>query len=109
MQKDKRFYIQALNTEGQNCFKDYLFEETYKLAEAHTQEILGSRKIDEALMNLISEYFAHAFTGVTIDWVKKGMTMSPEKLKDYLVIMADRSNIDIVENNIISQESPCKA
>lgn len=102
LQKDKKFYIQALNSKGQNCFADYLYEETYKLADTRTQEILGDQVMDGTLRNQISEFYAHAFTGTTINWVKKGMNISPEQLAAFLKIIADNKREDMINDNIIN-------
>lgn len=81
---NKSFYINALNTPGQNAFDGYLFKKTYDLIMGVVNDIsasidvLSEIKISDIDKNFIADFYTHAFVGITVQWIKNRMTESPK-------------------------------
>ena len=83
---NKFFYINALNTPGQNAFDEYLFKETYDLIMGVVNDI--STSINDSLgikvsctdKNFIADFYTHAFVGITVQWIKNRMVESPKTM-----------------------------
>ncbi|GAB6991698.1 dihydroxyacetone kinase transcriptional activator DhaS [Paenibacillus pini] len=72
------FYINALNTPGQNAFDGYLFEATHSLIMGVVQDVSATLAISEVDMSFIAEFYTFAFVGIVVKWVKGGMNEAPE-------------------------------
>lgn len=76
MQDNSSFYINALNTTGQNSFPEYL----QNYISAITMSILESsrqRDFDKENLKFVVEFFAAAFTWLIIKWANNGMKEDP--------------------------------
>jgi len=76
--ENKSFYINALNTSGQNTFYGYLFKETYELIMGVVNDISLNLQVSSADKDFIAEFYTHAFVGLTLQWIKNSMKDSPE-------------------------------
>ena len=90
---NKLFYINALNTPGQNAFDEYFYQATYELIIGVVNDISSGMKVSDKDKSFIGDFYTHAFIGVTVQWIKDGMKESPK-------IMVDKLN-DIVEGSIL--------
>jgi len=83
---NKSFYINALNTPGQNAFDGYLFKKTYDLVMGVVNDISSSidvsdtNKISDTDKNFISDFYTHALVGITVQWIKNSMMESPKTM-----------------------------
>ena len=90
---NKSFYINALNTPGQNGFDGYLFEKTYDLIMGVVNDISTNLKVTITDKNFIADFYTHAFVGITVQWIKDSMKELPE-------LMVDKLN-DVVEGSML--------
>ncbi len=90
---NKSFYINALNTPGQNAFNGYLFEKTYDLIMGVVNDISSNIKVSGSDKNFIADFYTHAFVGITVQWIKGSMKESPKT-------MVGRLN-DVVEGSML--------
>lgn len=97
--KNKSFYINALNTPGQNAFDGYLFKETYDLIMGVVNDISSGIKVSDTDKNFIADFYTHAFVGITLQWIKNRMKESPE-------IMVGKLN-DVVEGSMLGALTRC--
>jgi len=84
--ENKTFYINALNTPGQNAFDGYLFEKTYDLIMGVVNDIsMGINqsleiKVTDTDKNFVADFYTHAFVGITVQWIKNRMVESPKTM-----------------------------
>ena len=79
MQRNKRFYINALNTPGQNSFQEYLTEFAHALVRALAEDLAGeSHCIEEEELEFIADFYAFAFVGLIMKWAQEGMKREPD-------------------------------
>ena len=98
MQKDKDFYMHIVNMEGQNSFSE--------MAERGIEEILrhaiGGTELSGKGPNVwispefVSKYYAKAMTFVVVEWIRTGMTISPEEMAEGYEYIATRSLEEMV-------------
>ncbi|WP_291635000.1 dihydroxyacetone kinase transcriptional activator DhaS [Clostridium sp.] len=77
---NKLFYINALNTPGQNAFDEYLFKETYDLIIGVVNDISSGIEVSVPDKNFIADFYTHAFVGITVQWIKNSMKESPNTI-----------------------------
>lgn len=77
MKENKKFYINALNTEGQNSFSDCLmdFYQTLitNILTTYSQDI----NLSDMDIHIISRFYSHSLIGIILDWAKDGMNTDP--------------------------------
>lgn len=93
LMNNKAFYINALNTPEQNGFDRYLFKVTHELIKNVLDHVADSLDVSEEDKNFISDFYNHAFVGITLQWAKNGMKESPERIVNILK--------DIVEGSML--------
>ena len=89
--KNKSFYINALNTPGQNGFDGYLFQKTYDLIIGVVNAMSSGLKVPDTDKNFIADFYTYAFVGITVQWIKNNMYESPEKVVEKLNNMVEGS------------------
>lgn len=77
MQKNKKFYINALNTEGQNSFSECLLDFYKNFLRSIIEDIRGDKHLDEKDMEVIASFYSHALIGIILEWAKQGMNDDP--------------------------------
>lgn len=100
MEREKEFYKRAANLEGQNSFNE-IFNRC--VANAVRKYIDVKRIADVAdykwlKEDLVAEFLAHSISWVTIQWIKRGMTVPVEELTDVYVKIFHSPIIDVVTN-----------
>jgi probable dihydroxyacetone kinase regulator len=88
---NKSFYINALNTPGQNAFDGFLFEKTYDLIMGVINDISSGIKVSATDKNFIADFYTYAFVGITVQWIKSNMNQPPEKVVGNLNDMVEGS------------------
>jgi probable dihydroxyacetone kinase regulator len=79
MKDNKRFYINALNTPGQNSFPEYLTQYIHELVAVLFSGPLERGSITKVQHEVISDYYTFAIVGVISKWAKNGMKEPPEE------------------------------
>jgi len=91
--ENKSFYINALNTPGQNGFDGYFFSKTYDLIMGVINDISSVLNVSDTDKNFTADFYTHAFVGMTVQWIKNNMKESPQ-------IMVEKLN-DVVEGSLL--------
>ena len=78
MRDNKRFYINALSTPGQNSFQEYLLEFAHGLVRSLAEELLGESPISEEDLEFIADFYAFAFVGLIMKWARHVMKEEPD-------------------------------
>lgn len=76
VQQNKKFYVNALNTPGQNSFEEYLTQFLQSLISSLIETESGGRiaREDRAF---IADFYAFAFVGLVMKWARGGMKEDP--------------------------------
>jgi len=77
MQANKRFYMNALSTTGQNSFPEYLTQYFHDLASVLYSGPLTRGIINKRQHAIISDYYTFAMVGIITKWAKEGMKDPP--------------------------------
>ena len=77
---NRTFYINALNTPGQNAFDGFLFEATHNLIMNVVHEVSFKLNISQADQSFIADFYTFAFVGIVVKWVKGSMKERPEEI-----------------------------
>jgi len=73
MYENKLFYINALNSEAQNCLQNHLFDYIRAFREVQIEAILNGRLLDPVGKSFLADYFTSAICGLIVRWSKDGM------------------------------------
>lgn len=92
MRDNKRFYINALSTPGQNSFQEYLLEFARGLVRSLAEELLGESPIGEEDLEFIADFYAFAFVGLIMKWARHGMKEEPDGTSCGVKEMTDASH-----------------
>jgi len=76
MKQNKTFYINALNTTGQNSFQEYLHDYIRDISISVIENIQNA-KYEEEKWGFIAEFSATAFVGLIVRWADNGMQEDP--------------------------------
>ncbi|HAH79271.1 MAG TPA: dihydroxyacetone kinase transcriptional activator DhaS [Ruminococcaceae bacterium] len=88
MKRNRRFYISALNVNGQNAFQEYFFNVTKDVLLELINGITDHRPQDDPLeedeKNFIAEFYTYGLVGVVVQWARSGMREPPEEIASRL-------------------------
>ena len=76
--KNKTFYINAIQVEVQNNLSECIYEYSIRNFISMADQMESTTQINKSKRDFICRFYAHAFSGMTIDWIKMGMNESPE-------------------------------
>ncbi len=76
IRENKTFYMNALNTTGQNSFQEYLYDSIRDLLVSVIRNIEGT-EYEEEKCKFVAEFIAAAFVGLTVRWANNGMKEDP--------------------------------
>lgn len=96
MRKEKNFYIDALNAEGQNKFQEYFFNMTkeifLKIIDQIANEFNDNEKMGQKDRNFIAEFCSFGLVGIVIQWARGGMKETPQEIVGRLKHFVNDSN-----------------
>ncbi len=78
MRLNKIFYLNALNTTGQNSFQEYLHDYTRDITRTVIGNI-GNTDLDEESLAFIADVIAVIFVSLTQRWAHNGMKEDPSE------------------------------
>ncbi|MDA8426860.1 MAG: dihydroxyacetone kinase transcriptional activator DhaS [Treponema sp.] len=90
--ENRAFYVNALNAPGRNSFDGYLFDATKQLIRGVADEVAEGLAAGEADRAFVSDFYAFAFVGMAVRWIKSGMGEPPEEIT--------RKIADLVEGSL---------
>ncbi|MBA1334252.1 MAG: Transcriptional regulator, AcrR family [Firmicutes bacterium] len=76
MRQNKVFYINALNTTGQNSFQEYLHDYISDISMSVIENMTGL-EFDDKKWRFIVEFMSTAFVGLIVRWANNGMKEDP--------------------------------
>lgn len=85
MRRNSTFYINALNTTGQNSFQEYLHDYIRDISISVIENIKG-KEFEEEKWGFIAEFIATAFVSLIVRWANDGMKEDPA---DYITRIRD--------------------
>ncbi len=97
MRQNKTFYMNALNTTGQNSFREYLQDYIRDISFT----VMGSienTELEEERWGFLAEGIAIIFVGLTVRWANNGMKEDPAEYIAKLRSLFDGSLLHVLEN-----------
>jgi len=81
MKKDQKFYVNAMNCEGQNSFHQYITEYTRIAYARELTKRLDSHRLSEEIVFSI-EFNSYGAVGMIYTWIKSNMSIDPYNLAE---------------------------
>jgi probable dihydroxyacetone kinase regulator len=91
IRNNKKFYKSAVNSNGQNCFIQFLHNLTEMQLRKLCIDAIEKQILSEEDIKFLVEFYYHAFIGVFTLWIKEDMKDSPELLVDRWIGVVDKS------------------
>jgi probable dihydroxyacetone kinase regulator len=109
MRQNKTFYINALNTTGQNSFQEYLHDYIRDISISVIESI-KSTEFEEEKWGFIVEFISTAFVGLIVRWADNGMKDDPAEYVMKMRSLFDGSILYELESQSegIATENPTK-
>ncbi len=98
MEKEKEFYKRAVALEGQNSFNEIFNRCVAKAVKKYINVEALASIADYKWLNeeLVAEFLAHSVSWVTIQWIKRGMTVPVEELADVYIKIFHSPIVEVV-------------
>lgn len=81
LQQNKKFYINALSTPGQNSFEEYLTQFIHDLIYALILSLLDERSLPHTMraedIEFTADFYSLAFVALIMKWAQHGMKEDP--------------------------------
>ncbi|RGX55935.1 MULTISPECIES: dihydroxyacetone kinase transcriptional activator DhaS [Anaerotruncus] len=77
MQRNRKFYINALSVMGQNSFSEYLIDFYDNLLITCIHELTEGQQVDEQDVRFVARFYTYAFVGIIEEWAHRGMQEDP--------------------------------
>jgi len=109
MRQNKTFYINALNTTGQNSFQEYLHDYIRDISISVIESI-KNKEFEEEKWGFIVEFISTAFVGLIVRWANNGMKDDPAEYVMKMRSLFDGSILYELESQSegIATENPTK-
>lgn len=109
MRQNKTFYINALNTTGQNSFQEYLHDYIRDISISVIESI-KNKEFEEEKWGFIVEFISTAFVGLIVRWADNGMKDDPAEYVMKMRSLFDGSILYELESQSegIATENPTK-
>ncbi len=100
MEKEKDFYKRAAQLEGQNSFNEIYNRCVANAVKKYIKVDSLVEMADYNWMNndLVAEFFAHSISWVTIQWIKRGMTVPVDELTEVYIKIFQCPIIEVISN-----------
>jgi len=89
----------VLNSINIETIKRYMFKTAHRLLITFSTNITEGRYLPEEDRNFIADFYAHAFTGIFLDWLRGGMKQEPEKFIELMGRMLNGSIYDVLQRS----------
>ncbi len=96
--EDKAFYSRVAQMEGQNSFRELVYQATYRfIYERLREHTVVKPRHPWMKEEYIASYYAQSMTFVLMEWIRAGMTVSPEEMAVAYEYIATRSLGDVID------------
>lgn len=92
----------VFNSISLETIKAYLFKYTHNLLRTFCDNAAKGNGVPESDKEFISNFYAHAFVGTFLDWIRGGMKDEPEVLIGIMVRMLNGSIYEVLRS-----DTPC--
>lgn len=104
---DREFYSRVVGMEGQNSFRELVYNATYRfIYERIREHTVVKPRHPWMKEEYIASYYAQSMTFVLFEWIQTGMMVSPEEMAVAYEYIATRSLGDVIEE--LEGKSPDK-
>ena len=79
--------------------KAYLFKTAHGLLITLSNNVTEGQYLPPADRNFIADFYAHAFVGIFLDWIRGGMKQEPEKFIELMSRMLNGSIYDVLKRS----------
>lgn len=99
IEKEKDFYIKAVQLEGQNSFTDMMQKAASEIIHSrmHVDKMKERIKYPWLTTELIAEFYGHMACSVAIRWIKSGMEIPVNELVDVFLSISQESMVNNIE------------
>lgn len=98
--ENKPFILNVYHSVSREQIESYLYQLTYGLLEDVIKEQSQDTLLSEEEMKFIAEFYKYSFTGIMLDWIKKGMKEDPNVIVDKISTTLKGSIANSVRNFI---------
>lgn len=100
--KDKEFYRKVAKLDGQNSFEYIVNACIYDILYDFIKNTSGSRSSKHPWLTNehLAMYYAQSMTFIVVNWIKTGMSATPEEMAITYEYLIDNSMIDIVKDMV---------
>lgn len=99
MRENKVFYINALNTTGQDSFPEYLHKYITDISIAVIESMLND-DFDHKKWGFTVDFFSTAFVGLIVKWANNGMRENPDDYVEQIRRIIDGSLFHELQNEL---------
>ncbi len=89
IEENRAVYKCALNSLGQEALRDMFYQEVRHIMQLFLSEIRGKHQVSEAYQIFLGDFYIAALSGIIIEWVRKDLDLSEERIMDYLRLTMD--------------------
>ena len=96
--KDKDFYGRAYRLEGQNSFESIVINSLYEMLLDFIEEDSGNKESRYKLLShdMLANYYSVFLAFIFITWIRDGMIVSPQEMRDLFNYIKDHSLYEII-------------
>ena len=96
--KDKDFYGRAYRLEGQNSFESIVKNSLYEMLLDFIEEDSGNKESRYKLLShdMLANYYSVFLAFIFITWIRDGMIVSPQEMRDLFNYIKDHSLYEII-------------
>lgn len=89
VRENKPFVMNVYHNVSRERVEYFLLPATRDLIAGVVEEHARNHRVREDDKRFIEEFFAHAFVGVMLDWVRDGMSEEPEGIVERIALLMD--------------------
>ncbi len=99
MEENKKFYLRAAKIEGQNSFKEMVYQAFCRLIEEILRKYDGYTTEDMHFLtpSIIAEYYATAETFILFQWLESGMEIPANEIEQVHALLLSFSFEDVMK------------
>ncbi len=98
LQKDREFYGRVYRLQGQNSFesivKSSLYEMILEIIEEYSHDKVSRHRL--LSHETLAEYYSEFLGFIVIAWIRDGMVVSPQEMKDIFNYIKDHSLYEMI-------------
>ena len=89
IEKNVELCLNTFNSVGRDHLEEFLYSVSYELIIGVVNELSNNMRINEEDKKFIANFYALAFVGLVVQWIKNGMKENPEVIIEKLSELID--------------------